>query len=131
MERARVASYRVMFVCGTLVPRADMASPVVGGSGAAGLGTRLATATFTNETASGWQEVSFSTPVSIIANTTYVASYHTTTGHYSSNGNYFTAGVDNPPLHALASAGSGGNGVYRYGTNSGWTSHFSLAPRPR
>ena len=81
-------------------------------------GTRLATATFTNETASGWQEVSFSTPVSIIANTTYVASYHTTTGHYSFNGNYFTAGVDNPPLHALASAGSGGNGVYRYGTNS-------------
>ena len=84
-------------------------------------GTRLATATFTNETASGWQEVSFATPVSIIANTTYVASYHTTTGHYSFNGNYFTAGVDNPPLHALASAGSGGNGVYRYGTNSAFS----------
>ena len=81
-------------------------------------GTRLATATFTNETASGWQEVSFATPVAISANTVYVASYHTTTGHYSLNSNYFSAGVDNPPLHALASAGSGGNGVYRYGNNS-------------
>ena len=81
-------------------------------------GTRLATAIFTNETASGWQEVSFATPVAISANTVYVASYHTTTGHYSINTNYFTAGVDNPPLHALASAGSGRNGVYRYGTSS-------------
>ena len=81
-------------------------------------GTRLATAIFTNETASGWQEVSFATPVAISANTVYVASYHTTTGHYSINTNYFSAGVDNPPLHALASAGSGRNGVYRYGTSS-------------
>ena len=38
-------------------------------------GTRLASATFTNETASGWQQVSFATPVAIAANTTYVASY--------------------------------------------------------
>ena len=36
----------------------------------------------------------------------------------SFNGNYFSTGVDNPPLHAPASAGSGGNGVYRYGTTS-------------
>ncbi|MCA1466256.1 DUF4082 domain-containing protein, partial [Bradyrhizobium sp. NBAIM18] len=40
-------------------------------------GTLLATATFTNETASGWQQVNFSTPVAITAGTTYVASYHT------------------------------------------------------
>src|SRR5689334_333145 len=40
-------------------------------------GTRLATATFTNETASGWQEVNFATPVQITADTTYVVSYHT------------------------------------------------------
>ena len=46
-------------------------------------GTRLATATFTNETASGWQSVTFSTPVTLTANATYVASYHTNVGHYS------------------------------------------------
>ena len=36
-------------------------------------GTRLAQATFTNETASGWQAATFSTPVAVAANTTYVA----------------------------------------------------------
>ena len=37
-------------------------------------GALLATKTFSNETASGWQEVSFDIPVAINANTTYVAS---------------------------------------------------------
>ena len=37
-------------------------------------GTLLATATFTNETASGWQQVNFSTPVGIAAGTIYIAS---------------------------------------------------------
>src|SRR3954449_11593779 len=36
-------------------------------------GTLLATATFTNETASGWQQVNFSTPVAITAGIAYVA----------------------------------------------------------
>jgi len=82
-------------------------------------GTRLATATFTSETASGWQQVNFTTPVTISANTVYVASYHVTGGHYSADANYFAAsGMDNGPLHALANGVSGGNGVYRYGTSS-------------
>src|SRR5262245_54897015 len=38
-------------------------------------GTLLARATFTNETASGWQQANFSTPVAITANALYVASY--------------------------------------------------------
>src|SRR5262249_9803735 len=78
-------------------------------------GTLLATATFTNEASSGWQQVNFATPVSIAANTTYVASYHTNTGNYSVNGAYFaTAGVDNGPLHALANGVDGANAVYAY-----------------
>ena len=81
-------------------------------------GTLLATATFTGETGSGWQQVNFGTPVTISANTVYVASYHANNGHYSIDTNFFTTGVDNPPLHALASATSGGNGVYRYGASS-------------
>jgi hypothetical protein len=81
-------------------------------------GTRLASATFTNETASGWQQVYFASPVSITANTTYVASYHTDVAHYSEDLNYFaSAGVDNPPLHALAN-GISPNGVYAYGSVS-------------
>jgi hypothetical protein len=81
-------------------------------------GTLLATATFSNETASGWQQVMFNTPVAITANTTYVVSYHTNTGQYAVNDAYFaTSGVDNPPLHALAT-GVGTNGVYRYGASA-------------
>ena len=47
-----------------------------------GDGTLLATVTFTGETAFGWQQAQLSTPVPITAGTTYVASYHTDTGHY-------------------------------------------------
>jgi WD40 repeat protein len=78
-------------------------------------GTQLATATFANETASGWQEVSFSSPVAITANTVYVASYHTNVGRYSKTENFFTSSsVDRPPLHALQNGTNGGNGVYQY-----------------
>jgi hypothetical protein len=91
-------------------------------------GTRLATATFTNESASGWQQVTFPNPVAIAANTVYVASYHTSSGHYSCDQNYFaTRGVDRPPLHAPANGVTGVNGVYAYGStsrfpSSGWRS---------
>src|SRR5262249_44642704 len=78
-------------------------------------GARLGRATFRGETAWGWQQVNFTTPVAITANTTYVASYHTNTGNYSVNGAYFaSAGADSPPLHALATGVDGPNGVYAY-----------------
>src|SRR6185436_1714290 len=81
-------------------------------------GALLATATFTNETASGWQQVNFSAPVPITRNTVYLASYHTNVGGYASDGGYFNAGVDSPPLHAVPANPSGGNGVYRYGSSA-------------
>jgi hypothetical protein len=84
-------------------------------------GTLLASATFTSETGSGWQRVSFSTPVPIAANTVYIASYFAPTGHYSADSNYFAkAGVDRPPLHALANGVSGPNGVYLYSGSGGF-----------
>jgi len=48
-------------------------------------GTLLASATFVGETASGWQQVNFSTPVAIKANTFYIASYDAANGHWSAN----------------------------------------------
>ncbi|OLC50454.1 MAG: hypothetical protein AUH43_05110, partial [Acidobacteria bacterium 13_1_40CM_65_14] len=82
-------------------------------------GTKLAGATFAGETASGWQQVNFATPVTITANTTYVASYHANAGRYAVNSQYFAAGgVTNGPLTALADGVDGGNGVYKYGTGS-------------
>jgi sulfur relay (sulfurtransferase) complex TusBCD TusD component (DsrE family) len=82
-------------------------------------GTLLASATFTGESASGWQQVNFATPVAIAANTVYVASYYAAVGHYSADVSYFSSkGMDNPPLHALTNGVSGGNGVYAYGSSS-------------
>jgi hypothetical protein len=80
-------------------------------------GTLLTTATFTNETATGWQQVDFATPVTITAGTTYVASYHTS-GNYAADPGLFNAAVSNGPLTAPSSAASGGNGVYAYGSSS-------------
>ena len=78
-------------------------------------GLLLATATFTNETAFGWQEVTLDTPVPVTANTTYIVSYYAPNGNYAANSQYFTTGYDNAPLHSPASDPSGGNGVYKYG----------------
>src|SRR6185437_1020893 len=80
-------------------------------------GALLASATFTNETASGWQQVNFSTPVIIQAGQTYIASYETTTG-YSYTDYYFDnvgAGFTNGSLTAI---GGGLNGVYAYGSGA-------------
>ncbi len=82
-------------------------------------GQLLASATFTNETATGWQQVDFSTPVLVTANTVYVASYHTTSGYYAADSYYFSSsGVDNPPVHLLGDGVNGGNGVYAYSATS-------------
>ena len=78
-------------------------------------GTPLAQATFTSETASGWQQVNFSSAVSIAANTTYIAAFFSTSG-FAYAPDYFTSsGTDSPPLHALRSGVDGPNSVYMYG----------------
>jgi Domain of unknown function (DUF4082)/Abnormal spindle-like microcephaly-assoc'd, ASPM-SPD-2-Hydin len=84
-------------------------------------GVLLGNAKFTSETRSGWQQVTFSAPIPVAANTTYIASYFAPVGHYSANLNYFTkAGVDRPPLHALADGVDGPNGVYLYSSTGGF-----------
>jgi hypothetical protein len=85
-------------------------------------GQLLATATFANETASGWQQVNFAAPVAISAGTTYVASYHTTVGHYSFNRPYFASQFDSGPLHVPANGG-----VYLYGTGGFPTKTFQAS----
>src|SRR5262249_10257667 len=59
-------------------------------------GTRLPSAPLTNTSASGWQTVQLATPVSINANTTYVASYHATGAYVGSNG-FFGSAVTSGP----------------------------------
>ena len=91
-------------------------------------GQRLAQATFTNETGTGWQSVTFGAPVTIQPGTTYVASYHAPNGHYTATPAYFFrapapgpnggAIVDSGALHWLRDVGTTGNGVFSYSTTS-------------
>jgi hypothetical protein len=91
-------------------------------------GALLATAIFSGESASGWQQVNFSSPVHITANTVYVASYHTNVSHFSIDLNAFAStGVDNPPLHALANGVNGGDGVFAYSSSSVFPTNTYLA----
>ena len=79
-------------------------------------GILLATATFTGETASGWQQVTFPNAVAVSPGVTYVASYLAPVGHYSYDDLFFAvSAADNPPLHALKDGTDGGNGVFAYG----------------
>jgi hypothetical protein len=99
-------------------------------------GQLLAQATFTGETASGWQQVSFSNPVPVMPGTTYVASYFAPKGHYSDDVSYFYgppqvmgAGpsmVDSPPLHALHGPASAGNGVFTYASSTAFPSNIDV-----
>jgi hypothetical protein len=78
--------------------------------------TLLAQATFTGETASGWQDVRFSDMVPVSANTTYIASYFAPQGNYAFTGGGLSGGITNAPLVALpGSSTPGGNGVFSYG----------------
>jgi hypothetical protein len=81
-------------------------------------GTMLAQATFTGETASGWQQVLFSSPVAITTGITYVASYFSSLGYYNVTRPYFTSAVVNGPLRALANGENGSNGVFRFSPTS-------------
>jgi hypothetical protein len=93
-------------------------------------GTLLASATFSNETGSGWQHVSFSNPVSILADTFYTVSY--TTGSplfYYESGYFANGGVTNGNLTAPSSTDINGtildNGVYNYGGDFPIASQYS------
>ncbi len=83
-------------------------------------GTVLATAVFTVTIGSAWQEVSFATPVLIDANTTYIASYNSSSGNYEATLNYFNNPLANGSLRSPQGVGAGdigggiGNGLYSY-----------------
>ena len=78
-------------------------------------GTLLGTVTFTGESASGWQQASFASPIPIQAGVTYVVSYFAPNGHYSDDQYYFgKTGVNQWPLRALRNGVDGPNGVFNY-----------------
>jgi hypothetical protein len=80
-------------------------------------GTLLASGTFTGETDTGWQTMTFATPVAVSADTPYVVSYHAPNGNYAVDGGYFSAAHQSYPLTATADTGSAHNGLYHYGSD--------------
>jgi hypothetical protein len=72
-------------------------------------GSLLATGTLPSESASGWQELTFATPVPIQAGVEYRASYYTTSGVYAVDPNALTNAVTNGALSTIANGG-----VYSY-----------------
>jgi len=87
-------------------------------------GQLLASAVFSGESRSGWQQVTFSSPVPIAIRTTYVASDFAPYGHQSADANYFygppqapdrgPSVFSSPPLHAVRSTPVTPNGTYIY-----------------
>jgi hypothetical protein len=75
-------------------------------------GTLLSTAIFTGESSSGWQQINLPSPITLTANTTYVASYFSSNGFYAENNSFFTANIINGPLEGLAYGDDGPNGVF-------------------
>lgn len=75
-------------------------------------GSRLASATFSGETSSGWQVVQFAKPVSVTAGQRYVASYYAPHGNYAATTNAFATAFRQGSLTVPANGG-----VYRYGTS--------------
>lgn len=76
-------------------------------------GERLATATFTAESASGWQEVRFNQAVPAAAGENYVVSYTAPNGHYASKDYQWASfGSTDPPLTVAGGFGSPPAGVY-------------------
>ncbi|MFT3678460.1 MAG: DUF4082 domain-containing protein [Chitinophagaceae bacterium] len=81
-------------------------------------GILLASATFTGESSSGWQEVRLSQPVVVTAGVTYIASLFSPSGDYAYSPNYFTTTVGSGPVQALGDGVDGANGVYKYSPTS-------------
>jgi hypothetical protein len=77
-------------------------------------GAKLASVTFSGETASGWQQANFSAPVSVAAKTNYVISYLAPKGYYADDQSYNWPAINATPLHVAGSS----PGVYAYGSTT-------------
>jgi methionine-rich copper-binding protein CopC len=79
-------------------------------------GVLLATGTFADETATGWQTLTFATPIPIEANQVYAVSYFSPTGYYAVTPHYFGT---RPQVHSAplwTAPGAYANGRYRVDT---------------
>ena len=74
-------------------------------------GRVLGTATFSAESASGWQQASLAEPIQVNAGSTYVASYRAPNGGYAADTNALS-----PSRPKISNALTATQGVYNYGS---------------
>jgi Domain of unknown function (DUF4082)/Abnormal spindle-like microcephaly-assoc'd, ASPM-SPD-2-Hydin len=87
-------------------------------------GQLLASVTFMNETSSGWQQQSLTSPLAAKANTIYIVTVNTGNAFFVDTHNAFTTRIVNHDLSSVV----GGNGVYgppgRFPTNTWQASNY-------
>lgn len=69
--------------------------------------------TFSGESASGWQQQAFSTPIAVSPGLDYIASYFAPVGHYARDVSFWGAPRDAGSLHGANHAVHGNNGQIR------------------
>ncbi len=87
-------------------------------------GSLLARGTFTHETPSGWQTLTFAQPVPMAVGSTYVASYHSNTGHFSVDRDAFTTGYSTGLLRVPVDGGVFSDGESAFPTQTYQSSNF-------
>jgi hypothetical protein len=77
-------------------------------------GQRLATVNFSSESSTGWQQATLRHRVKLTPGVTYIASYHTSTGHYAQQLAAFTNGatLGNATIRATAGAYHAGSSAF-------------------
>ena len=80
-----------------------------------GSGTLISSIQFNNVTPSGWQEALLPVPVAIHPDSTYVVSYHTSSGNYASTRSDLSGGKKNGHIVVDDESIAGGEGIYMYG----------------
>jgi hypothetical protein len=108
-------SSRALQISGVRIYRVD-SSDVTGSLWSAAGGPAIATGTFSAAAPGhGWQDLTFSQPVSIVAGQTYIASYHSPNSQYAFQYDYFTNSAwAAGPITALQSVQGDPNGVFCY-----------------
>jgi hypothetical protein len=87
-------------------------------------GHRLAKATFSNESAKGWQTVKFAHPISVTAGRRYVVSYHAPHGHYAAKTGAFKTAYKRGDLTVPVNGGVRRYGSSKFPTSSKATNYF-------
>ncbi len=88
-----------------------------------GAGTLIGSVEFNNVTPSEWQEAKLGKPVTTHPDSTYVVSYHSSTGYYASTPAGLKQGIKKGHIVVEEENTTGGHGVYMYGASGSFPTY--------